>query len=188
MARTQGSHADITGPRIRAVALRLLAAEGYAAVSMRRIASEVGVQVGALYNYTPDKQSLLFELMQAHLANVLASRPTGGGEPEVRLEAFVRFHLRFHVDRRDEIFVSYNELRNLSPENFAVIEGMRRDYETGLSKILQEMEVPEPRISAMAIIALLTGFTTWYRADGRLDLATLQDVYWNMVRGLVGLR
>ena len=49
MARTQGSHSDITGPRIRAAALRLFAAEGYAAVSMRQIASEAGVQAGTIY-------------------------------------------------------------------------------------------------------------------------------------------
>ena len=66
MARTQGSHSDITGPRIREAALRLFAQHGFAAVSMRQIASEVGVQAGALYNYIPDKQSLLFDLMQAH--------------------------------------------------------------------------------------------------------------------------
>ena len=54
MARKQGSHADITGPRVRDAALRLFARHGYAAVSMRQIATEVGVQVGAIYNYTPD--------------------------------------------------------------------------------------------------------------------------------------
>jgi AcrR family transcriptional regulator len=32
MARTQGSHSDITGPRIREAALRLFAQHGYAAV------------------------------------------------------------------------------------------------------------------------------------------------------------
>jgi AcrR family transcriptional regulator len=58
MARTQGSHSDITGPRLRAVALALFARHGFAAVSMRRIAGEVGVQAGALYNYTPDKNQI----------------------------------------------------------------------------------------------------------------------------------
>ena len=42
MARTTGSHSDITGPRVRAAALRLFARGGYAAVSMRAIAAEVG--------------------------------------------------------------------------------------------------------------------------------------------------
>ena len=75
MARTTGSHSDITGPRVRAAALRLFARGGYAAVSMRAIAAEVGVQAGALYNYTPDKQSLLFDLMQAHMTDLLPQPP-----------------------------------------------------------------------------------------------------------------
>ncbi|HCW82588.1 MAG TPA: TetR/AcrR family transcriptional regulator, partial [Rhodobacteraceae bacterium] len=64
MARTQGSHSASTGPKIRASAQRLFAQHGYAAVSMRQIAADVGVQAGALFNYIPDKQAILFELMK----------------------------------------------------------------------------------------------------------------------------
>jgi AcrR family transcriptional regulator len=71
MARKQGSHGDITGPKVRAAALRLFARHGFAAVSMRQIAGEVGVQAGALYLYTADKQTLLFELMRDHLTELL---------------------------------------------------------------------------------------------------------------------
>lgn len=81
MARTTGSHSDITGPRVRDAALRLFARHGYAAVSMRQIAGEVGVQAGALYNYTPDKQNLLFALMRDHMVELLDAVPdieTGG--------------------------------------------------------------------------------------------------------------
>ena len=74
MARKTGSHADITGPKVREAALGLFARHGFAAVSMRQIAAEVGVQAGALYNYTPDKQSLLFELMRGHMEELLSAR------------------------------------------------------------------------------------------------------------------
>ena len=73
MARKAGSHAEITGPAIRQAALRLFARSGFAAVSMREIASEVGVRAGALYLYTPDKQTLLFDLMREHLETLLSS-------------------------------------------------------------------------------------------------------------------
>ncbi|MFT5345991.1 MAG: AcrR family transcriptional regulator, partial [Dinoroseobacter sp.] len=42
MARKLGSHSDITGPRVTAAATRLIARHGFAAVSMRQIAGEVG--------------------------------------------------------------------------------------------------------------------------------------------------
>jgi hypothetical protein len=51
MARTAGSHSDITGPRVAEAALRLFARHGYAAVSMRQIAAEVGLLSGDTYHF-----------------------------------------------------------------------------------------------------------------------------------------
>ena len=71
MARTLGSYAKLTKPKISEIALHLFAERGYAAVSMRQIASKVGLQVGALYNYFPDKQTILSELLINHMENLL---------------------------------------------------------------------------------------------------------------------
>ena len=119
MARTQGSHGDITGPKVRAAALRLFAQEGFAAVSKRRIAAEVGVQADALYLYTPDKQTLLFDLMREHLEELLDDWLAPDAPPLAQLEDFARHHIRFHLDRPELVFIAYMELRNLTPENFA---------------------------------------------------------------------
>lgn len=195
MARTTGSHADITGPRVRAAALRLFADRGYAAVSMRAIAAEVGVQAGALYNYTSDKQSMLFDLMHTHMADLLgAADLSPDGDPLERLRRFVEFHIRFHADRPDEVFISYMELRNLTPENFAEIEGLRRHYEDGLEAILKDgvrtgaFAVEDTKIVALAVIAMLTGINTWFRAGGRLSLDEVVSQYWDMVRKAVVAR
>ncbi len=194
MARTQGSHAQITGPRIRAAALRLFAQQGYAAVSMRVIAREVGVQAGALYNYIPDKQTLLFELMRDHLLELHeAVAPCLVGTAPERLEAFVRFHIAFHHARPDAVFIAYMELRNLTPENFAEIEGLRRRYERLLAEMLAAgvregtFSVPDEKVASMAIIAMLTGVNTWFREDGRLSLGDVQDMYWQMVARMVSV-
>jgi Transcriptional regulator len=111
MARTAGSHSDITGPKVREAALHLIAQHGYAAVSMRQIASRVGVQAGALYNYTDDKQSLLFDLLKGHMDDLLAARTSGPrcDTPEARLEEFTKFHIAFHLARPEAVFISYME-------------------------------------------------------------------------------
>ncbi|KIC42167.1 TetR family transcriptional regulator [Ruegeria sp. ANG-R] len=193
MARTQGSHSDITGPRIREAALGLFARHGYAAVSMRQIAGEVGVQAGALYNYTPDKQSLLFRLMRDHMQDLLAAyddldRP---GDPQEALRQFVGFHIRFHLQRPDEVFIAYMELRNLTSENFTEIEALRRLYEDSLENILRkgqksgQFSVTDTKITTLAVIAMLNGVITWYRSGGRLSLDEVEQVYWDMVRRAV---
>jgi AcrR family transcriptional regulator len=193
MARKTGSHAEVTGPRVRAAAEKLFARHGYAAVSMRKIASEVGLQAGALYLYTPDKQTLLFEMMRAHLEELLAAwdEADPGGDPLPRLEAFCRFHIRFHLARLDAVFIAYMELRNLEPENFAAIEDLRRRYEAALEAILSDGQaqgvftVPDARLATMALIAMLTGVNTWYREGGRLSRDRVEEIYWDLVRKAV---
>lgn len=195
MARKTGSHADITGPKVREAALGLFARHGFAAVSMRQIAAEVGVQAGALYNYTPDKQSLLFELMRGHMEELLSARAQIGaaGSPLERLDDFTGFHIRFHLDRVDAVFLSYMELRNLSPENFDEVTRLRGIYEAELEAILAQgvaegvFVLDDVKITVMAIIAMLTGLTSWFRDGGRLPRAQMERIYVRLVRGAVGV-
>ena len=195
MARKPGSRADITGPRLREAALRLFARDGYAAVSMRQIAAEVGVQAGALYLYTADKQSLLFDLMQGHMDGLLAawanSAPPASNAP-ARLEHFARFHIRFHAARADAVFIAYMELRNLTPANFAALDDLRQRYESELEAILAAgqaegtLNVPDTKLAAMALIAMLTGVNTWFREGGRLSRDRVEDIYVDMVLKAAG--
>jgi AcrR family transcriptional regulator len=193
MARKTGSHSQITGPKVREAASRLFARHGFAAVSMRQIAGEVGVQAGALYLYTPDKQTLLFDLMREHMEDLLAAwgAQDKGEGALAQLEAFVRFHIGFHLDRPDAVFIAYMELRNLSEANFAVIEGLRKRYEDALEEILRLGQkagvfgVPDTKLAMMALIAMLTGVNTWYREGGRLSRDMVEEIYWDMARKAV---
>lgn len=193
MARTQGSRAHITGPLIRDTARRLFARHGYAAVSMRQIAAAVGVQAGALYAYTPDKQALLHDLLDSHMQDLLdAWRDDPGAAPLARLERFVRFHIAFSLDHPDAVFLSYMELRNLEPANFARITALRGRYEAALEAILRDgvaagaMRIEDPKLTTLALIAMLTGVTNWYREGGRLDRDRIVQIYWGLARGAVG--
>ncbi|WP_102226794.1 TetR/AcrR family transcriptional regulator [Acidimangrovimonas sediminis] len=194
MARKTGSHSQTTGPRVRAAAARLIARHGYAAVSMRQIAAEVGVQAGALYLYTPDKQTLLYDLMRDHLEELLAAWQAVPAEtsPEGRLRAFVRFHIGFHLDRAEAVFIAYMELRNLEPARFAEIEKLRHAYEDALEAILSagqsdgSFSIPDTRLATMALIAMLTGVTNWYREGGRLARAEIETIYTDMALNAVG--
>ena len=192
MARTAGSHSDITGPRVRAAALKLFARTGYAAVSMRAIAAEVGVQAGALYNYTADKQSLLYELMRGHMVDLLKTAEDDQTQPaDARLRQFVEFHIAFHSRRPEEVFIAYMELRNLTPENFERIEALRRRYENRLEAILKDgnasgsFAIADTKIATLGIIAMLTGINTWFRQEGRLTLEEVTAQYLQMVQRAV---
>ncbi len=198
MARKSGSNGEKTARQLREAATALFAKNGYAAVSMRQIAREVGVQAGALYLYTADKQTLLFDLLDQHMQDLLQAweeRATPHSvTPMDKLECFVRFHIRFHLPRGDEVFISYMELRNLTPENFEVIQNSRRKYESILHDILSAGEADgtfkfvDTKVATFAIIAMLTGLNTWYRDEGRLSLDMVEEIYLDLVMSAAGAK
>jgi len=193
MPRTIGSYSQNTRTLVRQSAERLFARHGYAAVSMRQLASDVGVQVGTIYNYTKDKQALLFAIMSEHMTELLQawSREGQSTDPIDQLSQFLNFHLDYHLARRDAVFIAYMELRNLDAANFAEIETLRRQYEDALEQILiagknaKAFDIADTRITTLAIIGMLTEVVTWYRPDGRLKLDEVKSRYREMVLRMV---
>ena len=195
MARTAGSRGEETALRVREAALRLFADKGYAAVSMREIASEVGLQAGALYNHFPTKQAILVDLLETHMVDLIAaweSESRRFADPVDALVGFVRFHIRYHLERQDAVFISYMELRNLERTGFERVEELRRVYEGFLRKIIQigvarqVFHIDDVPVSAMAVIAMLTGVNTWFRSGGRLKAVEIEEIYVKMVLGSLG--
>lgn len=193
MARKSGSHSATTRPRIMRAALELFARKGYAAVTMREIAAQAGVQAGSIYNYVDDKQALLFQLLQDHMCDLLSKKSAWmiGVTPLQQLENFVAFHIDYHIKRTELVFIAYMELRNLTPENYAIIARLRGDYESSLATLLRDgvgagdFGLKDPKLGSYAIIAMLTGVVNWYRPDGPLSVDEIQERYWHMVRDLV---
>jgi AcrR family transcriptional regulator len=80
----------LTSDRIVAAAIAIADAEGLAAVSMRRVASEVGVATMALYRHVHDKERLLLEMMNTVFGSApLPSDPPAAWRPRVELVAKV---------------------------------------------------------------------------------------------------
>jgi hypothetical protein len=113
-------------------------------------------------------------------------------DPATRLTAFVRNHIRFHVERRHSTHVSNMELRSLSRERLTVILKLRASYEKELRQILREgaddksFAIEEPALTAMAIIQMITGVIVWFRPDERLSVEEVAKTYLGMTLRLVG--
>lgn len=195
MARKSGSNGASTAKAIRQRSLALFARHGFAAVSMRMIAEAVGVQPGALYKYHATKQDILVDLLRTHMQGLLEAwetHSTDGTSATDLLEGFARFHIRYHITRPDEVFISYMELRSLEPEGFEAVERLRKSYEQILKAILEQgietkaFTLEDAHVGAMAILSMLTGVNTWFRSGGRLSQDKIEDMYAAMVLRSVG--
>lgn len=181
---------------LRQEARRLFARHGFEGVSMRDIATAVGVQQSAIYNHFAGKQDLLADLMIAHMERVLAALRAalaGQGDPAARLEAFARFHVTYHIDQAEDVFLAYMELRSLEEPGRSAVHDLRRDYEQELMRILlagasHGFRMGHPAVTARAILAMLTGVTVWFRETGPLSRDAVADTYVQATLQTVGIR
>lgn len=195
MARTLGSVGEKTFEAIRAAGTRLIWRHGFEAMSLRRLAAEVGIQPGSLYNHFETKQALLFDIVRSHmetLTNRLDEALVGHDAPRDRLIAFTAFHARYHMTRRMQVYVANSELRSLEPENRAAIVALRQAYERRLETVLEAgrdaglFRVDDLKITTFALISMMTGICEWYQPDGRLREAELVRLHVDMVLRAVG--
>lgn len=80
-SRSRGQHAGLTREVVLATAVELVDEQGLAALSMRRLGAELGVEAMALYHHVGSKEELLDGLVEHLFAEVLAGldRGVGGG-------------------------------------------------------------------------------------------------------------
>lgn len=192
MARTIGSHGPKTMEAIRKAGLKLIYEHGFEAMSLRQLASEVGIQVGSLYNHITTKEDLLYDLIKVHMDELFRQHDEIRAQvrdkgPVERIKAFIAFHVTYHILRKREVFIGASELRSLEPNHYEEIVAMRRQYERHLIEILREggemglFSCGDSSVAAYGILAMLTGVCTWFRPHGRLSKEQVIATYSDMV-------
>ena len=71
MGRERGERAGLSHDQVVKAALEILRVDGLDALSMRRVAAELGVAPNALYSHVPDKAGLIDAVLDAVLADVV---------------------------------------------------------------------------------------------------------------------
>ncbi|GAA3794171.1 TetR/AcrR family transcriptional regulator [Streptomyces phyllanthi] len=105
---------------ITAAAVALADSEGIEAVTMRRVAAQVGAGVMSLYSYAPDKETLL-ELMVDHVSGELPATgaPTGDWRADVKAVAHLQRDLML---RHPWLPAALSTRRGLGPHTLAFLE------------------------------------------------------------------
>lgn len=176
---------------IEAAASSLFRKHGYSATSVRDIARALDMQGASLYAHVTSKQDVLWAIVERMATrfetaadNALAA---DGGHPEPdagsRLAALVRAHVGVVTDDIERASVFVHEWRSLSAERRAVMAARRDAYEGRFRAVIADgidsgaFAAVDPPVAAAYILTAANGLVAWYRPDGRLDPATLADLY-----------
>lgn len=190
MSRAPGSNGERTLKAIHEAGIELIYQNGFEAVSLRQLAGAVGIQAGSLYNHIASKQDLLFKLIHSivlELNEQLEEELEGIDDPHEAMQVFIRYHITWYTARKKQVFIGNMELRSLKGENYTRIVALRRRYELTLVDILDRgiakglWQQEDTRVTARALIAMLSGVCVWYDPDGPYSIEDLVKIYTGLV-------
>lgn len=164
-----------TAEQLWHTARELFCKEGYHNISLRRLATEIGIQVGSLYSHIESKLNLLFELIEEYESNYLCtlrSRATPlGSNPILNLNNVLECSITFLCSNRYGSVLSRYELRHLSPPQRKHIEKIRQKRMAVLQSTLRHGQIQgvfvaaDPKTMAQGILSMLDGVLEWCGDD-----------------------
>lgn len=202
---SSGVHApSVVGPRfvrttedrVRVAAVELFARRGFAATGIRDIAREAGMTSATLYHYVPSKERLLLDIMeqgQAELNAAVRSALVGATDAEHRLAVLVGVLVATHATNPMSTRVVDTEIRVLAPGSSArqAIIDLRDEHERmwqealELGRVEGVFHVQDVSVTRLALIAMCTGMSNWFRPDGAKDVSTLVQYFVELSLGMV---
>jgi AcrR family transcriptional regulator len=149
-------------------ALELFARCGFSRVSMRDLATYLGINVGSIYNHIDSKEALLFELIEElyeqllHGASLVSRRKSA---PALRLHGLLEAHLLLHERMGAHFRLAEYDLHCLSYEQQALILTLRRRYEEHLVDVVEQLTGKPTsatrRATLSGIVSLLNQLPAW---------------------------
>ena len=162
--------APVRREQIVRATIRCLARDGYAGLTMKRVAAEAAVSQGILHYYFRDKAAMLAAAARrvtGDLDRRVVTESRGARTARERLRAVIRACLRTAVDNRDfwTVFIefwgeAFHE-RRLAAVNRQAYARARRLIAEGLSRGVAAGEFRRVNVeeAAVVVLAVLDGFS-----------------------------
>ncbi len=182
MRTRESGHFDRKLDEILRRAAAVFCARGYHQASIRDIARSTGVSLAGLYYYFSSKQELLY-LIQLHtFEDILAearSALVALDDPEERLRTFVRLHLKFFLERPNEMKVLTHEADSLADGRRRQVDALKKSYyrlcfdQVEALKQARKLKGLNTRAAALSLFGMMNWIYTWYRPDVDPDAETM---------------
>lgn len=174
------------------IASQLFKEKGYNAVSMRDIASAMGIKAASLYNHISGKQEILSTLILQ-----VAREFTSGMEsvllqpvsPIQKIEQIIEMHIDITVNFSEGLAALNTDWMHLENEELKDFVHMREAYEENFRKIINqgieagEIKPRHPEVILFSILSTLRTLYVWYQKRGKLDVNILKK---DMVAVMLG--
>lgn len=164
------------------IAERMFFERGYRGVSMRHLASEVGVQISTLYYYFPSKEDILYRLLKTYLESLVGAAERSiedageGASSTATVQSLVRDSVLSLIKHRQAAGISISgAMAELAVEQQAELTGYVERYESLYRRVIREgiaagEFVPtDAALAAYLVLGAQARLCAWYRPEGRLS-------------------
>lgn len=183
--RRTGAGHNATLDKFVRTAAELFSKQGYASTSTRALSALIGMEKATLYYHVRSKEDLLYLITKSSVETLqddVQKAVEGTNCPLEHLAVLMRAHCMSLLRDQMQHATVLAEVRALSPERLTEIVEMRKNYQTGLSRIIEAGQKnksiradEEPRHLACMLQGLLDRTVEWYQKSGSLGPAELAD-------------
>lgn len=169
--------------------------KGYSAVTMRDLATAMGIKAASLYNHIQSKQEILSTIIIE-----LAEEFTTGMNQIVnsdhsaiqKMENIISLHIDVTLRNSDGLASLNNDWMHLEEENLLYFEKMRNDYEENFRQIVisgvnaNEIKPNNIEIIVFSTLSTLRTLYLWYPKQKNIEADILKkDMISVLLKGLV---
>jgi AcrR family transcriptional regulator len=183
--------AELTQQRILAAAAHIFAEYGYAAGTTNRIAERARVSIGSLYQYFPNKDAILAELLTRHLHEVRVTATFRENEdlPE-SLEDIIRVFVRAEIENHRDDPQLLRIMIEQAPRTGELLERVAREEQEMIDDLRDlfarhpEVRVGDKEAAARLVAATLGPMVHHLvAAPGAMDTTRLENEFVAMITG-----
>jgi len=160
--------------------------KGYISTSMRDIAAAYGCKPANIYNFFPNKEEILFEVLREEMEEILSPikhlEEDDGTSPVEQLRLVIGSHLRLTLSYRRSAKLLFDvALDNLSRAKRKKIVDLRDTYDRIIRKILNRgMEIGcfrkiNAKIAGFMLASMITRTRLWYHPKKGVSVEELAD-------------
>jgi AcrR family transcriptional regulator len=176
-------------------ASRLFREKGYAATSMRDIATELNIEAASLYHHIKSKEELLeticFDMAQKFITALKEVNDIYFSAEE-KLRMAINFHVQIMTENIDQSAVFLNEWRGLQEPRLAEFKKLRDVYEAEFRTIIEQGEQEDifddvdTKFATLTILSTVNWIYQWYNPQGGMNPSQIATKLSDFILG--GLR
>lgn len=186
--------AQTTKERVKQSAQKLFRERGYAAIGMRELAKEVGIEAPSIYNHYKSKDALLSEIcfdMAEQFFVAFDKALVTEEKSQSQLKAVIKAHISVIASNLEASEVFFNEWMFLEQPNLRKFKKMRHEYEMKFRDIIDkgikkgDFKKMNSKLIAFAIFSALNATYELYNSTENLSQEEIaEDISNLLLKGL----